>query len=831
MKFTRRSFLVLSGTTFALDVQHSPMIKPSARPVSSRAAASSSSALQALLDGAGESAVIEGDWELASTVVLPHRLRSLEIAAGARVAARGNHPALARRGRIDVLGTIPSLPAGATRFRPPFSGVKVGDYLLLAGHDTVPNSSDKYGYLRRVVSSSSSEIVLDRAIPRAITTNPRAGRVTLAPPIRIFGKGKVFNTNPPQATNTLMDFLAVDSAVVTGIEVLNNGGPGITLSHCWGGEVSAFVHDLLDDGKTHFGYGVNVAGATRDARIAGSAARVRHAVTTSPGPAVEGFGNAGEPENCTFEPTAWDCTDKAIDTHRAGWGITIIPRVKGGRGGVQVRADNTKVIGGTVVGTVGPGIAVAESVAVPPTIEGVTISDLWPSGNGILALSPIVMRDVHIRDCAWVNIILQSNSTVTGGSISAGHPTGVEFRGSNNSVTGISLGESVTTPFVESAGASNNVFRASGERPALLAAPESTALPTITGNLAVKSELTASTGSWSRTGLKYTWTWRRNNEEIPGAVQRTNPRYIVSTADQGARLSVEVTARRVGYADGRALSLPTAEIGSTGQIKTTTTPVLSGTAQAGKFLYVSKGEWDPYPSKVSFQWLLDGATIAGATSGSYQVRAADSGKSVTARVTAEKAGYLTGVHEPPGIVVGGASLRPTSAPVLSGTAEVGKFLYATRGEWTPYPTAISMQWLVDGVAVGGATSASYQVRPADSGKSITVAVTAKRSGYSDGVFRPTPVRVGATALSPTVRPVVSGTPAIGKFLYVSRGEWTPYSSDIRFQWRVGGVAVTGATSASYQIRAADAGKPITVVVTASRSGYQDGVYTPPAVSV
>ncbi|SDQ95140.1 hypothetical protein [Microbacterium sp. cf332] len=831
MKFSRRSFLALTGATLTTDIQHPLSIRPSVGSISvTSTSARSSNRLQTLLNEAGESAIIEGDWELDSTVLLPHSLRSLEIAAGARVAARGNHPVFARRGQIDVVGTVSRLAAGATRFAPPSAGLKTGDYILLAGLDTIPNSSDKYGYLRRVVSSSSTEVVIDRALPRTIANSPRCGRVSLAPPIRIFGKGKVFNTEPSQATNTLIEFLAVDSVVVTGIEVLNNGGPGITLSHCWGGDVSAFVHDLLDDGKTHFGYGVNIAGSTRDARVGGSAARVRHAVTTSPGPSITGFGNAGEPETCTFEPTAWDCTDKAIDTHRAGWGITIVPHVKGGRGGVQVRADNTKVVGGTVVGTVGPGVAVAEMVAVPPTIDGVAISDLWPSGNGILALSPVVMKNVSIRDCAWVNIILQSNSTVSGGSISAGHPTGVEFRGSNNTVTGIALGDSVTTPYVEASGATNNIFEASGTKPSLLPAPESTALPTISGTLAVKSELTASTGSWSRTGFKYTWTWRRDNEPIAGAVQRTYPRYVIATADQGHRLTVEVTAKRVGYTDGRAVSLPTATVGATGKLTATTAPVLSGTAQAGKFLYISKGTWEPYPSTISFQWLADGTAIAGATAASYQVRSADNGKSITARVTAERDGYAGGSYQPDAILVGGATLKPSSNPAITGTSQVGKFLYVSRGEWTPYPSSLSFQWTVDGAAIGGATSTSYQIRASDSGKAVGVTVTAKRAGYADGVFRPTAVRIGATALVPTTRPTLTGTPAVGKFLYASRGERTPYTNAITFQWTVAGAAVSGATSASYQIKASDSGKPITVVVTASRSGYQNGIYRPPTVT-
>lgn len=733
MAISRREFLMVSGSLIVVD--------SASLDLTSVRASTTSPSLQQFLDSAGESAVIRGTWAVTSTVTLPTGLKRLELADDARIEVQGNQPALTRRGRVQVLGTIPAIEAGATRITPSFGGIAVGDVLLISGNDTISGSPDKYGYLRRVTGVSSNGVDLDRPIPRPITMNPRCGRVSLAPPISIFGKGKILNSHPSQSTAPLVDLFAVDSVEVSEIEVFNNGGPGITVGHCWGGVVAASVHDLLDDGQTYFGYGVDVAGATRDLRVAGSACRVRHAVTTSPGPATDGFGNAGEPENCVFAPTAWDCTDKAIDTHRSGWGITIIPNVTGGRGGVQVRADNTRVIGGTITGSNGPGVAVAAEVAVPPVIEGVAISNLWPSGNAVVALSAVTMRDVSIRDCAWTNVILTSRSIVTGGSISAGHPTGFEFRGSNNSVTGVALGASVTTPYVEAPGVGGNVFVASGDTPPLLPAATCVLLPAITGTIAVKSEVTATTGTWLPDRVKYTWTWLRDGVPIATATDRTYPRYVVSSEDIGAQLSVVVTARRTGYNDGRATSAPSDPIANAGGITVTQQPVVTGTTQVGKFLYVSKGVWEPYPSSVSFQWLVGGVAVSGATSASFQIRAADAGKTITARVTAVKSGYSDGVVETSGVTIAPVPLTPTTPPVVTGTGRVGSFLYASKGQWIPYPDSVSFQWTANNEPIPNATSGSYQVRSNDAGKTVTATVVARRAGYASTLYTPPGVKI------------------------------------------------------------------------------------------
>jgi hypothetical protein len=71
-------------------------------------------------------------------------------------------------------------------------------------------------------------------------------------------------------------------------------------------------------------------------------------------------------------------------------------------------------------------------------------------------------------------------------------------------------------------------------------------------------------------------------------------------------------------------------------------------------------------------------------------------------------------------------------PVASGTGVVGQTLAVTVGTWIQSPT-YAFQWLRNGVAIGGATAQTYLLVAADSGKTVSCAVTATVAGKSTTV--------------------------------------------------------------------------------------------------
>lgn len=67
----------------------------------------------------------------------------------------------------------------------------------------------------------------------------------------------------------------------------------------------------------------------------------------------------------------------------------------------------------------------------------------------------------------------------------------------------------------------------------------------------------------------------------------------------------------------------------------------------------------------------------------------------------------------------------TVAPAITGTTVVGQTLTASNGTWTGTATiTYARQWKRDGVAISGATGATYVLVAGDVGKTITVTVTA-----------------------------------------------------------------------------------------------------------
>jgi immune inhibitor A len=74
----------------------------------------------------------------------------------------------------------------------------------------------------------------------------------------------------------------------------------------------------------------------------------------------------------------------------------------------------------------------------------------------------------------------------------------------------------------------------------------------------------------------------------------------------------------------------------------------------------------------------------------------------------------------------------TKAVSISGTPAVGQTLTAVAPTFFQSGVATTYQWLVNGQPVAGATGTTYQVKPADSGKKITVMATGTLAGYDAG---------------------------------------------------------------------------------------------------
>ena len=168
-------------------------------------------------------------------------------------------------------------------------------------------------------------------------------------------------------------------------------------------------------------------------------------------------------------------------------------------------------------------------------------------------------------------------------------------------------------------------------------------------------------------------------------------------------------------------------------------------------------------------------------------------------------------------------------PRLSGTAQDGKILAATRGTWTgTAPVTYTYRWQQSSDAgatwtdITGATASNYTLPAAFAGTQVRVVVTATNSaGSVEAPSLASSVVLAAPPVNTTV-PSLSGTAQDGKSMTSSRGTWTG-AAPISYlsQWQAssdGGLTwtdIAGATGTTYTLPAGFGGERVRVMVTAT----------------
>ena len=162
----------------------------------------------------------------------------------------------------------------------------------------------------------------------------------------------------------------------------------------------------------------------------------------------------------------------------------------------------------------------------------------------------------------------------------------------------------------------------------------------------VDQELGVTPGTWSPGPEQFTYQWYAKSAsgkitQIPDATTQT---YLVEGRWAGYRLRARVTSHLTDYADTSrytAWSAPTAKATFTN----TPAPVIDGTPQIGQQLTAQPGDWQPTPAKLSYTWYRGSNTtwtaITNTTTPTYTLTAADLGKQIRVRMTAERTGYTT----------------------------------------------------------------------------------------------------------------------------------------------------------------------------------------------
>lgn len=341
--------------------------------------------------------------------------------------------------------------------------------------------------------------------------------------------------------------------------------------------------------------------------------------------------------------------------------------------------------------------------------------------------------------------------------------------------------------------------------------------PEIDGTVAVGRTVTAKPGSWSPASVSLGYQWLLDGAPIDGATSGT---YTIAAGDFGHDLQVEVTGTLEGFTTTSAKSAATVVAGG---LLAPSAVTVSGAFAVGGTVTADATPWTP-PATLTYQWLLDGQPIAGATGTSYSPVAGDAGHVLEVKVTGTAPGYQTASVTSVPQTVGPRPTAPLRVPALSATPRVGVKVHVVLAAGA-VTDGLSYQWLLDGRPIRRATAPTYTPAPADAGKRLQIRL--EQAGQTV-VSRPETVR--AAEFRAASRPGLRGRAAVGSTLTAVTGHWLPHPA-FDYQWLADGKAIKRATHQKLKLTAVLAGKHISLRITAKRTGYVSRETTSGAVIV
>lgn len=314
-----------------------------------------------------------------------------------------------------------------------------------------------------------------------------------------------------------------------------------------------------------------------------------------------------------------------------------------------VEKDVGKTIGLTVSATDSTGTAIAYSSLVGPIAPSRPL--LESTVQPVVSGSPVEGKTLQVTSGTWspmpakvtyawercnpngracAAIPHATGTSYTAGAQDLGHALLVVLQATNG--TAIQSTFSTATPAVVDGS---------------IAGPSQIEGPSLGGSAIQGQQLAVDTGIWNGVGpIAFAYLWYRcdtDGAHCTSIHSATQAVYTLGTRDVGHTVALTLratdsTGTSVAYA---SLAGPVAAAGA--PLTPVTLPTISGAATTGGTLSAVHGLWSTSPTAYGYAWLRCNrngricAPIAGATSASYLVSAADAGHTLIADVTARSA--------------------------------------------------------------------------------------------------------------------------------------------------------------------------------------------------
>ena len=305
------------------------------------------------------------------------------------------------------------------------------------------------------------------------------------------------------------------------------------------------------------------------------------------------------------------------------------------------------------------------------------------------------------------------------------------------------------------------------------------------------------------------YQWKRNGVAISGATSASYATPVTTAADNGMQFSA-VVSNNAGTVTSRvAVLIVQAPVNSAVAPSISAHPI-SQTVAAGlkaTFSVTASGT-----APLAYQWQRGGIAIAGATAPAYATAAttsSDNGAQFRAVVSNSKGSVASSTAT---LTINSAVAPSISAHPISQTVAAG--LKATFSVTASGTAPLSYQWQRGGTAISGATASAYATAAttnSDNGAQFRVVVSNSKGNVTSNAATLTVNSAVAPSISvhPTSQTVAAGLKAT--FSVTASG-----TAPLAYQWKRNGVAISGATSASYATpvtTAADNGMQFSAVVS------------------